>query len=524
MVDFVYLITTYDRYDSLINLVNSILLLSQNKKIIIVDDCSNDLRYENLKNYHTDLIYYKTEKNNGKKNYWKTVNLLYQKAKEIDFKYGIALPDDVSLIDNFESILDKYKGSKIIRLFTQTNIIKTNWGYENWVDCGFIAKNKFFSDLNFEINPITLIEDYKLSSGVGKQLTQRLNNFNHKVLNLGSLVTHLGNEDSKMHPKLRIEQPLIGQEFKEELIICGMATIYNRKNTLKTCIDSILPQVDKLIIYQNGYYEIFNFLKNPKIEVISSLITGVDMGDAGKFYRMNDFDNCYYFSVDDDLVYSDSYFSDTVRRVKEFNDEKVVTYHGRSFNKFPISSYYKSASERHACLHKVDKDVKIQFGGTGVMCFHTSLLKIPFKYFKHPNMADVWVGKYCIENNIDIICLKHDKGYLKYLEQDTTIFDQESKSDKIQTDLVNVLFAPKIVETKIEERKIEDQEVVKKNTLKTLKTLELTQKQINYEKINSIFNFNNPNIVSKEKQEKQIINLKLNTSIHSKMFPKKKKR
>ena len=90
MVDFVYLITTYDRYDSLINLVNSILLLSQNKKIIIVDDCSNDLRYENLKNYHTDLIYYKTEKNNGKKNYWKTVNLLYQKAKEIDFKYGIA--------------------------------------------------------------------------------------------------------------------------------------------------------------------------------------------------------------------------------------------------------------------------------------------------------------------------------------------------------------------------------------------------------------------------------------------------
>jgi hypothetical protein len=115
---------------------------------------------------------------------------------------------------------------------------------------------------------------------------------------------------------------------------------------------------------------------------------------------------------------------------------------------------------------------------------------------------------------------------LKYLEQDTTIFDQESKSDKIQTDLVNVLFAPKIVETKIVEtkiveRKIEDQEVVKKNTLKTL---ELTQKQINYEKINSIFNFNNPNIVSKEKQEKQIINLKLNTSIHSKMFPKKKKR
>ena len=522
MVDFVYLITTYDRYDSLINLVNSILSLSQNKKIIIVDDCSNDLRYENLKNYHTDLIYYKTEENNGKKNYWKTVNLLYQKAKEIDFKYGISLPDDVSLIDDFNSIIDKYKGSKIIRLFTQKKVTKTNWGYENWIDCGFIAKNKFFIDLNFEINPIILIENYKVSSGVGKQLTQRLNKLNYEVLNLGSLVKHLGNENSKMHPKLRLEQPLIGEEFKEELIICGMATIYNRKDTLKECIDSILPQVDKLILYQNGYFEVFDFLQNPKIEVISSLITGVDMGDAGKFYKLNDFENSYYFSVDDDLIYPKNYFLDTVRKVNEFDYKKVITYHGRNFNKFPINSYYKSASERYACLHKVNNDVKVQFGGTGVMCFHTSLIKIPFEYFRHPNMADVWIGKYCIENNIEIICLKHNEGYVKYIPQKTTIYDQEHKSDKIQTGLVNGLFVPKIVETKIVETKIEDQNFKKQIELKN--SIVLTQKQINYEKINSIFNFNNPNIVSKEKQEKQIINLKLNTSTHSKMFPKKKKR
>jgi hypothetical protein len=325
-----------------------------------------------------------------------------------------------------------------------------------------------------------------------------------------------------MHPKLRLEQPLIGEEFKEELIICGMATIYNRKDTLKECIDSILPQVDKLILYQNGYFEVFDFLRNPKIEVISSLITGVDMGDAGKFYKLNDFENSYYFSVDDDLIYPKNYFSDTVRRVNEFDYKKVITYHGRNFNKFPINSYYKSASERYACLHKVNNDVKVQFGGTGVMCFHTSLIKIPFEYFRHPNMADVWIGKYCIENNIEIICLKHNEGYVKYIPQKTTIYDQEHKSDKIQTGLVNGLFVPKIVETKIVETKIEDQNFKKQIELKN--SIVLTQKQINYEKINSIFNFNNPNIVSKEKQEKQIINLKLNTSTHSKMFPKKKKR
>ena len=151
------------------------------------------------------------------------------------------------------------------------------------------------------------------------------------------------------------------------------------------------------------------------------------------------------------------------------------------------------------------------------MCFHTSLMKIPINYFKNANMADVWVGKYCIENNIEIICLKHDEGYIKYIPQKTTIYNDESKSDKIQTDLVNGLFTPKIIETKIEDQNFKKQIELKNSIL-------LTQKQINYEKINSIFNFNNPNIVSKEKQEKQIINLKLNTSTHSKMFPKKKKR
>ena len=107
-------------------------------------------------------------------------------------------------------------------------------------------------------------------------------------------------------------------------IVCGMATIESRKESLKETVSSIINQVDKLIIYQNGYYEIFDFLKNPKIEVISSLHTGVDMGDAGKFYKLNEYDNCYYFSVDDDLIYPEKYFSETLRRCNEFENKKVI--------------------------------------------------------------------------------------------------------------------------------------------------------------------------------------------------------
>ena len=155
------------------------------------------------------------------------------------------------------------------------------------------------------------------------------------------------------------------------------------------------------------------------------------------------------------------------------------------------------------------------------MCFHTSLIKIPIDYFKNANMADVWIGKYCIENNIEIICLKHDEGYMKYIPQKITIYNEASKSDKIQTGLVNELFVPKIVETKIVETKIEDQEVVKKNTLKTL---ELTQKQINYNKINSIFQKSNPKTITQAKNNQEVVNIKLNSATISKLMGKGNKK
>jgi len=299
-----------------------------------------------------------------------------------------------------------------------------------------------------------------------------------------------------------------------ERIVVNVAS-YKRTESLIRTLESIINQCDEINVALNDHYmeEIPDFLHHNKINLF---FTDNSIGDAFKFLNLEKVDG-YYFSIDDDLIYPPTYVSDTIKRCKEFNNKKVVTYHGRNFSSFPISSYYRSASERYACLTKVKNDVKVQFGGTGVMCFHTSLIKIPIDYFKNANMADVWIGKYCIENNIEIICLKHDEGYIKYIPQKSTIYNEESKSDKIQTDLVNGLFAPKIVETKIEDQNFEKQIEFKNSIV-------LTQKQINYEKINSIFNFNNPNIVSKEKQEKQIINLKLNTSIHSKMFPKKKKR
>ena len=289
---------------------------------------------------------------------------------------------------------------------------------------------------------------------------------------------------------------------------------HNRIESLVKSLESIIDQCDVINVTLNSHDgDIPEILYHDKINLI---LSDNSLGDAMKFYMLDKSDG-YFLTIDDDLIYPPNYVEYMITKCKEYGNTRVMTLHGRNFSSFPITSYYRSATERYACLNTVNKNVLVQFGGTGVMCFHTDLFKVGIDYFMAPNMADVWIGRYCLDNKIEILCLRHESGFIKYIPQKTTIYDQESKSDKIQTDLVNGLFVPKIVETKIEDQNFEKQ-------IEFKKSIELAKKQINYEKINSIFNFNNPNIVLKEKQEKQIINLKLNTSIHSKMFPKNKKR
>jgi hypothetical protein len=223
-----------------------------------------------------------------------------------------------------------------------------------------------------------------------------------------------------------------------ERIICGIATIKGREDALKETVHSIINQVDKLIVYQNGYKEIFNFLKNSKIEVYSSLDTGIDMGDAAKFYKLSEYKNDYYFSIDDDLIYPSDYVKKSLDVLKKYKNEIIVTYHGRTLIE-NAKSYYKDAKVKYKCLDDVSNYDFVHFGGTGVMAFHTSFVKVQFNYFKHPNMADIWVGLFARENNIPILVIPHYENWIRYSDKfdaNDTIYNNHTGNSIIQDSLI----------------------------------------------------------------------------------------
>ncbi len=221
----------------------------------------------------------------------------------------------------------------------------------------------------------------------------------------------------------------------EKQIIVGIASLPDRVECLKDTIDSLLPQVDKIIVGLNNYESIPEFLNNPKIE---AYLLDNSLGDAAKFLKIDEYPNAYYFACDDDLIYPSNYTENLIQKTNEYG--VPVGLHGAILRK-PITSMYIDRIVFH-CLKAVTSDITVDYLGTGALCYDTSKLSVKIDYFKEPNMADIWFGDIMNKNNIKPVVISHDENYLTYnskMQTKWTIFDEyvKTRNDIKQTQIAS---------------------------------------------------------------------------------------
>lgn len=213
------LIQSYNRYDKLIRLINQIQEQS-NIHIIIVDDCSNDLRYLNLSNIYNNITVLRNIENQGKIGYWKTVNNGLNICKTHDFEYILHFDDDIILSKYFFTLVNKNILENNFMLTFQIEKQQIKWAYNNWVDCCFISPHSFWKKINYQIDPISANRwknNKNISSGVWKQITEKLNLYGYNVIFPDySLCFHDGNDDSKLNFKLRNDNHLHTWRFYDD--------------------------------------------------------------------------------------------------------------------------------------------------------------------------------------------------------------------------------------------------------------------------------------------------------------------
>lgn len=215
-------------------------------------------------------------------------------------------------------------------------------------------------------------------------------------------------------------------------VSANMASIPSRKVELCRTINSLYHQVDVINICLNDYYE-NPFINDPKINAI---IADNALGDAGKFLFQQDF-NGYYFTCDDDIIYPNTYVSDTI---KEVDNLGIVTYNGKSFKKLPIKSFYREKANKYRYARLEKDTLKVQVGGTGVMAFDTNNFTIPIAEFKRKNMADIWFACYANRHNLSIWHIAHTEGYLISQSTSDSIYENEQRNDTYQTTIFNKNF------------------------------------------------------------------------------------
>ncbi|KAF0200616.1 MAG: hypothetical protein FD170_3365 [Bacteroidetes bacterium] len=463
------LITTHQRAGMLLDLLAQ--LSEQSREYTIYPIIAIDgpqpgydvvLKYLETGFQHHSLLV--NAENGGKARYWELINLIFAEAQRMNeiysFDYFIQLPDDISIApDFFNEAIHQFRAIADPRVIclnllndgrTQTgwtriqpkDVSYSRYGFirTGWVDMCYISTSRFFEQLHYKIKPVNLnwSADPARSSGVGMQISKRLTAQGYNMyMVFYSLVDH-GTHTSQMHPQHRKEVPLVAKiKQPRDKVTAGMATIPGREKSLRDAVNSIINQVDELIITLNGHQSIPDCLKHEKIKVISD--PGNSRGDAAKFAILGA--QGYLFTLDDDLIYPSDYIAVMIAKIDFYSRKALICHHGRFFHNFPVKSYYHSPARIVRCTDQNHKDQVLHIPGTGVSGWHSSTLPhLAINHFYIPNMSDIWMGIYCKINQVQVIGCEHKKYWIQEnsaYDRKGAIYARYNRNDAFQTLSIN---------------------------------------------------------------------------------------
>ena len=204
-----------------------------------------------------------------------------------------------------------------------------------------------------------------------------------------------------------IEKTIISKDQINNQVTIAMATQPIRLESAINVIYELLPQCDRFCICLNGFDKIPENLpkSNKIIAICANDNNGIkDLGCNNKMYWLGDFPG-YYATVDDDIVYPPNYISELKSKLKQYNNEIGVSFHGHIYNTNPKYSLF---SNRKIIQYNIKHpDIFCHRIGMGVGMIYPSKLRISKdmflttpKNFGDDEIFAVWAQK----NNIPLLC------------------------------------------------------------------------------------------------------------------------
>ena len=248
---------------------------------------------------------------------------------------------------------------------------------------------------------------------------------------LKKLALKINNKNILINLKSRIEmvEKRVVLEEKREVsrrkIVIAMASFPARKSGMLDAVKRLLPQCDKFYLWLNDYQEIPEELKKMSSEklVIKLAKENSDLKENGRYTWINQNKDCYYLTVDDDIIYPSTYVNLLVSKIDQYCGKSIMSFHGTRFINgreiyFPFSK-------------DVPADVQVHRVGGGVMGFIPSEIG-----FTCPSIEELkaWDG----DASISVWATLHSIKKFVIAHTQTFLLEQKNETGK-KLSLVNAL-------------------------------------------------------------------------------------
>jgi hypothetical protein len=171
-------------------------------------------------------------------------------------------------------------------------------------------------------------------------------------------------------------------------VFVGVASIPARSSTLQTVVERLLPQAARIGVYLNGYATVPDFLRHRRIVVARSQDHG-DLRDNGKFYFLDQCQEQYYATVDDDILYPEDYLDTLIRHLTSAGLRTAVGVHGVWYP-HPVIDLLGARTVVHFAT-SLPHAMPVHLLGTGTTLIDQTEWQLRLDEFGTPGMADVWL-------------------------------------------------------------------------------------------------------------------------------------
>ena len=463
-------ITSYNRQDHLIRLIAS-LQDDEHQSLIpdiaVFDDCTPTLSFMR----GMDITFIQAPEHRGKAGFWKTYNDIFAYCKEHDYDYYIILPDDVEPCPEFvnECITAYEKAGQptcLSPLVTNRTLLPgiSRWGRKpierkdgyyltHYFDCCTICRRDFFEALDWHLDEIQPSADPYRSSGVGRQITTRLQSKGKRMCHVERTLLSLVDTESVMNALERKRHPMVAHwEDNYRCVDVHMASLYRGGHLLKT-LQTIAHQPEVATIYvtlnnytQQQYNETLAGINALKAMTGCRIVTRRAKNQKGSNEKLSQLTKStapYIAFADDDILYPQDYFLRLIHGIRLHNGG--VTFHGGILKRFPTDKYYDGGREMRSWNITVPEDTKVDIIGTGVGMIRRDFflpdeLTALYKDAPAVSMDDLIVSCALSQKGIDRWVLAHSARIIATKEpkpEDGYVYDQYRDNDAAQVEYLN---------------------------------------------------------------------------------------